>query len=382
MNKNIPLVIDSSIFKQIPKLNSPLFRQIIKYTRIGIFKIYISAIVEKEYLTWIEKEAQEAFNKVVKSSESLNKFYDEPKICGFSFDYNPTASIAKNHINGILKKVLSNWNDFKTQTNAIILPINDSHGRLVMNAYFDGSAPFKEKKNRSDIPDAFIYYSILDLLQDNENVIFVSQDKEFRKKINNAKISTFDSLSDLFLCNDYKIADNFFTEIKRDDKIYFLFQYFKDEIIKKTKWQIELSDLIDDIEHEHLDNIIGKYKSVSSNVDSIQFNYTSIQNISSESYLISFTAIVNQTIFSEATKNDLDSFHNERIKNLKDKDINDDGYYDISEIFESKVSGNASISFADTNPLSWEEKEINDGIFKESELTEINVSIENIEKSA
>ncbi len=46
--ETIPIMIDSSVLKQIKKLNSPLMKQFIQYTRIGKFQLYLSEIIEKE----------------------------------------------------------------------------------------------------------------------------------------------------------------------------------------------------------------------------------------------------------------------------------------------------------------------------------------------
>lgn len=375
-------MIDSSIIRQIPKLNSPLFKQIIKYIHIGRFCLYISEIIEQEYLTWIQKEAQEAYNTVVKASESLNKFYDEPEIFGIKMHLNITADVAGNHINEILKKISSNWKNFKEQTDAIILPIGNDHGKLVMNAYFDGSAPFKTKKNRSDIPDAFIYCSLLDLLHEHEKVIFISQDKEFCNRIKNDNIIVFNNLTELFNCDEYKLTDAYFNELPDERKREYLFKYYKDEIIKKTKRQIELSDLISDIEYEYRANTIGNYRNEYSSAEFIEFNYNKVNNLSPNIYLIPFSAKVKYTISSEATNNDLENYSKERLKNLTEKSINDNGLYDVSEEIEYSVFGNVSVKFAETNPLLWEEQEVKDSLFKELEITEITVTIENIEKNA
>jgi len=42
MKTAIPLMLDSTVFKQVPKLNSQLFKELVKYTRVGIYKLYIS----------------------------------------------------------------------------------------------------------------------------------------------------------------------------------------------------------------------------------------------------------------------------------------------------------------------------------------------------
>lgn len=373
-------MLDTSIYKQTPKLNSELFKRLIKYARIGLFKIYISEIIEREYLTWIHKESQEAYNNVVKNTEALSKFYEEPDFLGIKLHQNITASIAHTQINEILKKVVENWNDFKKETNAITLPINDCDGKLAMDAYFNGAKPFKDAKNRSDIPDAFVYFSILGLLKSIDKIVFISRDKELTKRITDVKIETFESLADLFSCEGYSIPGEYFTKLQPNDKAHFLFQYFKKEIIKKIKRQIELSEIFPDMEQELINETIGEYKDLSVSAENIELDFETVRVISDLSYLISFTADLVHSISSKATKLELGYAGEERINRLKEKDVNDDGMFDITQETHTQILGNLSISFADSDPLLWEEKVTDTTFFPVSELKEVSISIEDVGK--
>lgn len=369
-------MLDSTVLKQVPKLNSQLFKELIKHVHIDVFKLYVSEIVEREYLTWIKEEAQQAFDNVVKATESLNKYYEEPELFGMKLSFNVTANIAQNQINEVLKKVVNNWEDFKKLTNATILPIESSHGNLVMNSYFSGEMPFKSIKNRTDIPDGFIYYSIVGLLEKNEKVLFVSRDKSLVKRINGDQIVCFESLAELFSSKEYKIQEDFFRELKDNDRAIYLFKYFTDEVQRKAKRKIEFSDLISDIQDELKDDFIGEDIDVSSSVENIEFNNDNIRVISESSYLLPFSAEIVHSISSEVSKDDLSFFSEARINNLE-KDIKDDGRFEISESIRNKVQGNLSVTFAKSNPLSWKEKKPDD-FFSEPEIEEIIMFLEDI----
>lgn len=377
--EKIPVMIDSSVLKQIKKLNSPLMSQLIKYTRIGKFQLYLSVIIENEYLTWIKKEAQDAYDKIVSASEALYQYYDEPSIMGFQLRFNMTANMAHNEISNILKNITDNWKSFKENTNAIILPIEENHGRLVMNAYFNGDKPFKEVKYRQDIPDAFIYFSILEILKKYDQVVFISRDKEFIKHIQNDKVVIFESLKDLFESDSYCLKNEHFSSLNKTDKAYNMIQYFKDEILRKAERAIELSDLVYDIEHEVIDKVIGEYKNIATTATKISLDYSNIKFITEYSYLVNFNAEINQSLSSIATVDELKVIPSQRIEKINEKEINDNGSYDLAELFTTKVSGNISITFDHSDPLSWKEQEV-DNFFKTKEMKEIEVVIEDIEK--
>lgn len=380
MKKEIPLMLDSTVLKQVPKLNSQLFKELIKYINIGIFKLYISEIVEKEYLTWIREEAQQAYDNVVKATESLNKYYEEPSMLAVKLSFNMTASIAHNQISQVLKNVVSNWDDFKNTTNISILSIENSHGELVMSSYFSGDVPFKKTKNRSDIPDGFIYYSIVDLLKFSEKVLFISSDKSLVKRISSDQVVCFESLSELFSSDEYRIQDNFFQKLENNDRAIYLFKYFTDEIQRKAIHQIELSDLVYRIEEELEDDVVGEYSDVFSRVETVTFDEKNIKIISNNSYLLPFSANLVHSVNSKAGKDDLSFFSEERIRKLE-KEINDEGRFEISESTKNTAQGNLSVTFEDSSPLLWKEKK-SDSFFVKSEIEEIIMTLEDIKLKA
>lgn len=379
MKSSIPIVIDTSLYKQVPKLNSELFLELIKYCRMGRFKLYIPSVVEQEYLTWIAKEAQDAFDSVAKASESLAKFYEPPRLFDFLLHIDITTDMARSHINGVLAKVNSNWQRFKQETNAIVLPIEGHHGGLVMDAYFRGSKPFKSLKSRNDIPDGFIYFSLLDLLQKEEEILFLSNDKHFVARISEDRIKTFESLSGVFSKAEYRVDETFFSNLKDGDRWYHLFQYFKEEIIRKSKKEIDYSDLMYDMGSHFCNDVIGDLRETYSEVEAVQFDHINIRTITTHSYLVPFLADVEIAVSSFATPQELAAVEASRKSSLADREINEDGRYEIKEVYHSKIQGNLSIRFSETDPLSWKAQVDDTSFFNEKNISEIVVALEDVE---
>lgn len=382
MDKSIPLILDSSIFRQVPKLNSQLFKEIVRYTRAGIYRLFIPEVIEREYISWIESEAQGSYDKVVKATQSLKKYYEVPKILGMDFSYNTTASIAGNEINGILKKVINNWNDFKVNTGAIVIPIQADHGKLVMDAYFDGGTPFNKIKNRADIPDAFIYFSMKEILKDSEQLVFVTGDKKFSKEIQDKTILCFDSISELFSVGPAKLDGRYFNRLNSNDRGTLLLRMYKEVIDKKLAFEIEMSEVVDIIEKDSIDFVIGKYKDHYS-VDVIDLKHivNDLKNISSTSLLIPFTANIICSINSTASKEELSSIDGQRLENIE-KEVDDEGDFHLCEKYQAPVSGHFSVTFEDTDPSTWREQKLSNHFFSEPEIKEIGVILEDLQVSA
>lgn len=381
MDKAIPLMLDSTVFKQVPKLNSELFNELVKYTRASLYGLYISEIVEQEFISWIRAEAQNSFDTVTKATMSLNKYYEEPSVFGFNFGFNPTVFAAEGQINGILKKVTDNWVSFKEKTDATVIPIHAEHGKIVMDAYFKGEKPFSKIKNRLDIPDAFIFCSINELLKSNDKVIFVSSDKKFIKAIQNENIACFESLSDLFSRGEKRLDTKFFGSLSGDNRYFTLVKIYEDEIHRKLIKEIEFTDLDDILDCEIIDTAVGEYSDISTDVVEIKKKFDEAKSISELSFLVSFEAILKHTVESYATKDDLLMINDLRSKNI-DKEVDDNGDFKVSEVHSSRVHGHFSLKFDDSDPSTWRTQKKSDSIFDQREIVEITVSLEDIQESA
>ncbi len=374
-------MLDSSVYKQVPNLNSQLFEELVKYTRTDIYKLYIPEVVEREFISWVKKGTQKAIDDVVSATQSLNKYYQEPNILGIDPVTYPTEFIANRQINEILNKVLSNWNAFKHKTNATIIPIRDNHGSLVMDAYFEGGKPFNEIKNRNDIPDAFIYCAINDLLKVNETVIFVTQDKRFTKNIQSQKIQCFERVSDLLSSGPAKIDGNYFNSLDVNDKTYILFKIYFDEIRRKLVKEINFSDFVNEKVEDLLDFALGEHHDVSTSVVDMKFDTSEIKTISRMSILVPFTAETLHAVDSIVSKDELAELDDQRLKSIE-KEVDDNGDFKVCEKHQSLVGGHFSVAFEDTDPTTWKKEKLSDHAWSEPEIKEISVSLEDIKINA
>jgi len=308
-------------------------------------------------------------------------FYEDPNIFGMEFSNNSTALIAGNQINGVLKKVIDNWNDFKIATGAIVFPIQPDHGKLVMDAYFDGGTPFNSIKNRADIPDAFIYFGIKELLKGSEQLVFVTNDKKFSKAIKDKTILCFDSISELFLVGPAKLDGQYFNCLNSNDRGVLLLRMYKEDIDKKLALEIAVSEVIDIIGEDSIDLAIGKYNDYSVDVIDLKHTVNDIKHISSSSLLIPFTANIICTINSTASKEELSSIDGQRLERIE-KEIDEDGDFQLNEKYQSSISGHFSITFEDTDPSTWMEEKPTDHFWSEPEIKEIGVALEDLRASA
>lgn len=155
-----------------------------------LLKLYIPDIVKKEYLTQELDNFKSKLN--TKNINDVNKF----------FVYNNAIkdellevinSIKKNQTNieDSINSEFEAWiNDYKIE----ILEFDNSKMTEVMDNYFTGNQVFKKIKNREDIPDSMICTIIEEFASQDKEVIFLSNDNNFRKYLDKKdNIKTFNS---------------------------------------------------------------------------------------------------------------------------------------------------------------------------------------------
>lgn len=187
----IHVVIDTSIYRTDPRREKAAFRILAKLAMNGFVRVHIPHVVEREFSTQQISSLESAFSEARKFTPAIRKKVSE--------------SLA-HEVNGIEKlidafrakaeaEVASSLSKWATEISAEIHQTQPHHGELVLNAYFSGSEPFSQPKERKDFPDAFIYESMRDLLKQKGAIHVVSADENLRNACAKlAGVTTHDAL--------------------------------------------------------------------------------------------------------------------------------------------------------------------------------------------
>jgi hypothetical protein len=194
----IDIVIDTCIYRTDPKREKAAFRILTKLATNGFIRVHIPHVVEREFSTQQRELLDTTFGEAKKFVSAIRKKVSESLI---------------HEVNGIDKlieafrvkaeaEITSSLSSWAAEISAEIHPPRSHHGELVLNAYFSGSPPFSQAKERKDFPDAFIYESIRDLVKLKESFHFVSADENLRNACAKLKgIKTYATLEE-FLKSD------------------------------------------------------------------------------------------------------------------------------------------------------------------------------------
>jgi hypothetical protein len=172
----INVIIDTSIYRTDPKREKAAFRVLTKLATNNFICVHIPHVVEREFSTQQLSSLESTFSEARKFVSSIRKKVFEPLI----HDVNEIETLIEAFHSKAEAEASAALLSWAGQINANLHPTKPHHGKLVLDAYFNGGAPFSQPKERKDFPDAFIYESIRDLARLKKDIHVVSGDENLR----------------------------------------------------------------------------------------------------------------------------------------------------------------------------------------------------------
>lgn len=172
------LLIDTSVLRRDPQRKSAAFQALARIGNAGGVTTYIPEVVRREFLGYREDEYLSPVESIKKHLEKLRRKPGPEAV----------IKVLESHLAGadMMHDALRGWvvTEFDLWCGRIgveIAPVKGHHGQAVLDSYFGGTPPFKEKKNRDDFPDAFILESIRDVAAAVDELHVVIDDHALRK---------------------------------------------------------------------------------------------------------------------------------------------------------------------------------------------------------
>lgn len=284
----INLVIDSTHYRQDRNLNREDLSRVKEYGKNGFIQLYIPYVVFMESKTATVIELQKSVKKSQSEIQSLSRK-------GLHQEEKESVDNIEKSLNDLYDKVhfsVDNiWKEFITESKAILLNVNTHHTEKIFEAYFHGKPPFAEVKNRKDIPDAFIYYDIIDLAAESK-VYIITNDGNLSSFLGkNKDIKVFSSFEDFF--NDEELR-NIPEKLKPKDKV----DLIGGQLLQK------IPNILKNVEdyfynRNHVDIFDGKIPSDNEAATIIHFDEIQIEVISEKIDLIDWRFFIPMKIVSE-----------------------------------------------------------------------------------
>ncbi|HEB9310001.1 TPA: DUF4935 domain-containing protein [Campylobacter coli] len=196
--KPIHLIIDTSILRASPYYKSEEYKSLEILVNKGFLKIYLPYIVENEYIEQLKEPYLIKFDSI---KNSLNKLKNQ-----HSTNTNEITNIEQSIFiieNNTIENIIEDFEiNFCTKLKIEKLDIEPYYAKEVFDKYFKGSSPFKSKKNREDIPDAFIFECIRDIKNKESNTIVLVGDNRLHNACDEIGVTLFKNLKDFIECKE------------------------------------------------------------------------------------------------------------------------------------------------------------------------------------
>jgi hypothetical protein len=194
---SIRVFIDTNALPIHPSKIGRGYKRLAQLVEYGIVQVFLSEIVVNEWRSQRVTEFEELYTTVHNSLQRLLRHpwsNHLPELETIQ-QANEILKDLKDKIEGIGSDQADLLLD---EIDTKIISVDPSHTNLVLNSYFSGEAPFKVKKSRKDIPDAFIFQAVIGLTQNNEETLYcVMGDKNLKKAIEGIpRVVTFEKITD------------------------------------------------------------------------------------------------------------------------------------------------------------------------------------------
>lgn len=191
----INIVADSTVYRADPRREKAAFKALARLASGGLVTLHIPEIVRREFLSQEEELHEKNVKAILGAVHGLGR---RPLDAAVAAEVKKIGDDTSGLVANLKTAAAKEFTDWVRSISAAEHPLDSSHGGKMLESYFGGTAPFKQKKNRNDIPDAFVWQSIQDLAREHKPLYVVSGDGGLRQPFEGSRdFVVFASLEDL-----------------------------------------------------------------------------------------------------------------------------------------------------------------------------------------
>lgn len=334
-------------FTQVTHYGEKLvFYAIIKLAQSGKLRLHIPYLVKKEFVSQQIEIHEKQINAINSAVTALQRRI--PKKLSKKLEK------VRENFSKIQEEIITypetEFTKWVKEIHGTVHLISENHGSQVIEDYFNGVLPFKTKKNREDIPDAFIWHVISDLAKKHETLFVVANDKKIRDACDEVKnIKTFESLDEFIKSDECRSA---LEEESAKDNIQRLFTHLP--IILSVKQEDIQELIVEQLEDANISSPLipnishtAFIKDIEGLTQDIEIgDFKSTQYYGNGVIVTPFIAKAETTLEYDLAPIEFHSLSAKRQENLIITE-REDTLYTIEESFPLSLSGRLSIK---TNP--------------------------------
>jgi hypothetical protein len=190
----IHVILDTNIYRDDPKRQKLPFKALERLLVEKVVTLHVPYIIEREFQTQQRKKYGDTLRNVLAGLKELSNF--PPGAIPAALQKIPAWTKGLNEAQAaVLADAEGEIVQWFKKVSAQRLPLSADLAISAFEAYFKGTAPFKEAKVRNDIPDSFIARAVERVASEAKEVHFVVHDKKLREAFKQESIVTYEDLS-------------------------------------------------------------------------------------------------------------------------------------------------------------------------------------------
>lgn len=167
------IVIDTNIYHKDQTRSKLPFWALSRLCKAGVVQLHIPYIVQREFQTHLLAGAKDKLEATQKGLEYLVQYETDAERLN---SMNALLENLLNHKNAVLGNVEASFVTWMDSVSAERHAVSESNVRAAFEAYFLGTSPLTSPKIRADIPDAFIFQTIVELSKVSAQLFVISAD--------------------------------------------------------------------------------------------------------------------------------------------------------------------------------------------------------------
>jgi PIN domain len=341
----IHVVIDTSIYRSDPKREKAAFRALTRLCWSRLVQLHLPHYVKREFLSQQQSAMNEALNQIRTAAKAITRNSQHDELVKYVTSVIKEAEGVGGRSQAWVTDEFEKW---VRGVEAIEYPLAADHAQRVTDQYFAGDPPFRSMKKRDDIPDSFIWQTIVDLSEKYKPLHVIAQDggvlsaaQKSEGMIGHNKIDDFINLPECqdtlrALMRDENVRNNLTrsTVILREQTKLLEGMVNKD-IEKALEGRVVRSHLIPSDDQEAIILVVDDNGEIS-------FDFGRVEFFGSAEVGIQFLMNLNCTLNFRILKSELENLSRSRMRNIVTEDLSR-SYLAAVEDYPIAVSGLLSV---------------------------------------
>jgi hypothetical protein len=177
-------------------------RRLVRLASSGEVEVHVPQIVRREFVTKRQSNSTDTFANSRRGLSEVAEYIEDEQLAEVVADIRKTIDTLLPKINQGIDAAFDKW---LTSINGTLIALEPEAMQQMLDAYFEGSVPFRSPKRRDDIPDALVFGCAKSIAAKHGAVHFVTEDTQFLKSLSReASLISSKSLDVFFESHEVK----------------------------------------------------------------------------------------------------------------------------------------------------------------------------------